>query len=56
MDRMKDLPLHFTDRLSGLPFVPVPVEMLGHGAELDYEVAAEVFGLDFASLFPPQPQ
>ena len=34
--------------------VPVPVEVLGHGAELDQEVAGQVLGLDLAALFPPE--
>ena len=38
LDRMKHLPLHLGDDLAGIPLVPVPVEMLGHGAELDDQV------------------
>ncbi len=53
---MKHLPLHLGDDLAGVALVPVPVEVLGHGAELDDQVGREVFGLDFAALFPPQPQ
>ena len=53
---MKHLPLHLGDDLAGIAFVPVPVEMLGHGAELDDQVVREVLGLDLAALFPPQPE
>ena len=55
LDRMKHLPLHVVDDLAGVALVPVPVEVLGHGAELDDQVAGEVFRLDLAALLPPQP-
>ena len=51
---MKHLPLHLGDDLAGVALVPVPVEVLGHGAELDDQVVREVLGLDLAALFPPQ--
>ena len=51
---MKHLPLHLGDDLAGIALVPVPVEVLGHGAELDDQVVREVLGLDLAALFPPQ--
>ena len=53
---MEHLPLHLGDDLAGIALVPVPVEVLGHGAELDDQVAREVLGLDFAALFPPEPE
>ena len=53
---MKHLPLHLGDDLTGIPLVPVPVEVLGHGAELDDQVVREVLGFDLAALFPPQPE
>ena len=53
---MKDLPLHLGHDLAGVAFVPVPVEMLGHGAELDDQVAGQVLGLDLAALLPPEPE
>ena len=56
LDRMKHLPLHLGDDLAGIALVPVPVEVLGHGAELDDQVVREVLGLDLAALFPPQPE
>ena len=34
--------------------IPVAVEGFGHRAELDDEIAGEVFGLDLAPFFPPQ--
>jgi len=34
-------------------FVPVPVQGLRNGAELDQEVAGQVSGLDLAPLFLP---
>jgi hypothetical protein len=39
---------------AGIALVPAPVEILGGLAELDYEVAGEVFGLGLAALFPPE--
>ena len=44
------------DDLPGIGLVPAPVEVLGDDAELDDEVAGQVLRLDFAALFPPQPQ
>ena len=38
LDRMKHLPLHLGHDLAGVALVPVPVEVLGHGAELDDQV------------------
>jgi len=38
-----------------MAFVPVPVEVLGHRAELDDQVAGQVLGFGLAALFPPQP-
>jgi hypothetical protein len=48
LDVLNDLP--------GVTFVPVPVEVLGHDAELHDEVAGQVFGLDLTALLPPQPK
>jgi hypothetical protein len=41
--------------LSGVLFVPPPVQRLGHRAKLDQEVARQVLGVDLASLFIPKP-
>ena len=51
---MKNLPLHLDDHLPGVVFVPVPVQRLGHRAELDQEVAGQVFRLDLAPFFFPE--
>ena len=56
LDRMEHLPLHLGDDLAGIALVPVPVEVLGHGAELDDQVAGQVLRLDLAALFPPEPE
>ena len=56
LDRMKHLALHLGDDLAGIALVPVPVEVLGHGAELDDQVVRQVLRLDLAALFPPQPE
>ena len=53
---MEHLPLHLGDDLAGIALVPVPVEVLGHGAELDDQVAGQVLGLDLAALLPPEPE
>ena len=52
---MPDLPLDVRDDLTGIGLVPAPVQLLGGEAELDDEVAGEVFRLDFAAFLPPQP-
>jgi hypothetical protein len=36
---VKDLPLNIDNDLAGVDFVPVPVQVLGYGAELNQEVA-----------------
>ena len=53
---VKHPPLHLGDDLAGIALVPAPVELLGHTAELDDQVAGQVLGLDFAALLPPQPE
>jgi hypothetical protein len=55
-DRVEHLPLHLGDDLSGISFVPVSVEVLGHHPELDNEIGGQVLRLDFAALFPPEPE
>ena len=42
------------DGLPGVALVPVPVEVLGHEAELDDEVAGQVLRLGLAALLPPE--
>jgi hypothetical protein len=56
VDGVEHLPLHLGDDLSGVLLVPVPVQMLGHAAELDQEVAGQVLRLGLAALLPPQPE
>ena len=55
VDGMLHPALDVLDRLAGVPLVPTPVEVLGHGSELDDEVVGKVFRLDFASFFVPKP-
>ncbi len=42
------------DDLPGVALVPVPVEGLGHEAELDDEVAGQVLRLGLAPFLPPE--
>ncbi|MGY3507743.1 hypothetical protein ACVIQY_000718 [Bradyrhizobium sp. USDA 3051] len=53
---MENPALNVRDCKARLAFVPRPVEVLGRGAKLDHQVAREVFWLDFAALFLPEPQ
>ena len=46
--------MHVFNGLAGIALVPQPVEILGGLAELDDEVAGQVLGLGFATLFPPE--
>jgi hypothetical protein len=46
--------LDILDGLSGVSFVPVAIEVLGHDPELDDQVAGEVLRLDISPLLPPQ--
>jgi hypothetical protein len=50
---MVDPPLHAFDGITGVAFIPTPVEVFGHCAELDDQVAGELFRLDLATLFVP---
>ena len=47
-------PLDVLDGVAGVSLVPVPIEVLGHGPELDDEVAGEVLRVDLPPLFPPK--
>src|SRR5213595_1310533 len=40
---MEYLALHLRDDLAGIAFIPVPVEVFGHGAELYDQVVGKVF-------------
>ncbi len=55
VDGMLDPLLNVLDGVTGVALVPAPVEVFGHGAELDDQVVGEVFRLDLAALLPPQP-
>ena len=48
--------LDVCDDLPGIGLVPAPIKLLGGEAELHDQVAGQVLRLDFAALFPPQPQ
>jgi hypothetical protein len=50
LHRMKHLTLHLGHDLAGVSLLPVPVEMFGHGAEPDDQVARKVLGLDLAAF------
>jgi hypothetical protein len=51
---MENLPLHLRDDMAGVLLVPAPVQMLGHSAELDQEVAGQVLGFNLAALLLPE--
>ena len=42
--------------MAGVALVPAPVEVLGHGPELDDQVARQVLRLDLAALLAPEAQ
>ena len=52
---MLDLPLDVFDLISGVSFVPAPVEVLGDGAQLDDQVVRKVLRLDLSALLAPKP-
>jgi hypothetical protein len=54
VDSMKYLPLHLSDGMAGVLLVPMPVQVLGHSAKLDHEVAGQVFGFGLAPFFLPK--
>jgi hypothetical protein len=53
-DRVLDPALDVRDGVAGIAFVPLPIEVLGHQAELDDEVARQVLGPDLAAFLLPQ--
>jgi hypothetical protein len=53
---VKDLPLHVGHDVPRVVFVPVPVQGLGHGAELDQKLAGQVSRLDLAALLLTEPE
>src|SRR5262249_33917305 len=44
-----------SDHLSGISFIPAPIEVLGGYSELNHKIAGQVFRLNLSALFPPQP-
>src|SRR5262249_30866148 len=46
--------LDVLDGLAGVALEPVPIEVLGHPAELDDQVAGEILRFDFAPFLLPQ--
>jgi len=52
---MPDPALDVLERSTGIALEPVPIERLGHNPQLDDQVFGEVFGFDFATFFPPEP-
>jgi hypothetical protein len=51
---VKQLPLHLGHDLPGVLLIPVAVQLLGHCAELDQEVARQALGLDLTPLLTPE--
>ena len=52
--RMPDPALDVFDCLAGIALVPVPIEGLGHEAELDDQVARQVLRLGLAAFLAPE--
>ena len=44
------------DGLTGVCFVPTPIQIFGDLPELDEKVVRQIFRFGFTALFPPQPQ
>src|SRR5215469_5351293 len=55
VNAVKNMALDIGNGLAGVLLVPLPVQWLRHGAELDKEVARQVFRLDLPALFLPKP-
>ena len=49
-------PLNVGNHLARVGLIPASVKVLGYHPELDDKVAGEIFGLDLAALFAPQPK
>jgi hypothetical protein len=52
-DRVLDPALDVLDGISGIAFVPLAIEVLGHQTELDDEVRGEVLRPDLAAFLLP---
>jgi hypothetical protein len=48
--------LDVLDGLAGITFVPLPIEVFGHAAELDNQITGQVLRFGFAALLPPEPE
>jgi hypothetical protein len=53
-DRVLDPALDVLDDASGIAFVPLAIELLGHQPELDDQVGRQVLRSDLAALFLPE--
>jgi hypothetical protein len=51
-----DPSLHVRDRVPGIGFKPLAIEVLGSQAQLDNEVAREILWPNLAALLLPQPE
>jgi hypothetical protein len=40
--------------MAGIALVPAPIEVLGHGAELDDQVVREIFRFNLAAFLAPK--
>src|SRR6516162_2694101 len=54
--RVLDPPLHLRNDVPGIALEPMPVEGLGHQANLDDEIVGEILRLGLAAFLTPQAQ
>jgi DNA-binding XRE family transcriptional regulator len=52
---MESPPLYVRNEVASIPLVPIAIQLLRRGAELDDEFPGQILGLDFTTLFPPKP-
>ena len=53
---MPNLPLYVRNDLTGVGFIPAPIEALSHDPKLNDQVTRQVLRLDFPALFTPELQ
>ena len=53
---MPNPPLNICNPLARVGLIPASVKVLGYDSELDDKIAGEIFGLDLAALFAPEPE
>ena len=53
---MSDVLLNVSNHLSSSRFVPPPIKLFSHEAELDDKVAGKILRLGLASFFSPKAQ